>query len=285
MQKAIRSFDRAKINYRIARHSRDFLVFLHGLGGDLTVWGEIRRFFHKHGFSTIAIDLRGHGLSGRPDSFESYSLENFARDVDVVLTREKIRKFILVGHCFGGVISINFYKLFPKKARAYVLISSPHNAPGLARLLKIGTIKSILSGIARYKGTAKTLSHRDFTRFAGTSDLDIKRIYSDIKHTSLRSWLFSFQQLASFEGTSVLRKMDKKTLLIVGGKDLLVGADSSKRMYSLLRNSSLRIMPEANHIIPLNNPELLEQEILEFVSDEGLHKKVGTTNNFKNRRL
>ncbi len=56
-----------KINYKIHKNKNDlYLVFLHGLGGNLYAWNEIRTIMHKKNYSTLAIDLRGHGESFRP---------------------------------------------------------------------------------------------------------------------------------------------------------------------------------------------------------------------------
>src|SRR3989338_8016662 len=107
MQYEIHSFDLAKINYDIVRKKKRFYIFLHGAGGDLKAWDL--NLFHKNGFSTIAIDLSGHGKSERI----SQSLENATKDVYEVIKHEKVRDFVLVGHCFGGMIAITFAKLYP----------------------------------------------------------------------------------------------------------------------------------------------------------------------------
>src|SRR3989344_1665595 len=122
MQKKIKSFDGVKINYEVSGKNENCLVFLHGLGGDLNAWKNERKFFKKKNISTIAIDLRGHGKSERPKSYESYGLDKFAMDVYFVLKKKRKKKFILVWHCFGGIVSMNFYCLFPKMAGGYGFI-------------------------------------------------------------------------------------------------------------------------------------------------------------------
>ena len=109
MQKKIESFDGIRINYSISRVSDFFLIFIHGAGGDLNAWKEQEHFFHKNGLSTIAIDLRGHGLSDRPNSVRSYRLECFAKDIHQIIVKEKIKKFVMIGHCFGGMVTISFH--------------------------------------------------------------------------------------------------------------------------------------------------------------------------------
>ena len=106
MEKKIKSSDGTHINYEISRTKKNnhWLIFIHGAGGDLTAWRKERYFFHKKGYSTIAIDLRGHGKSERPKLLIDYSLDNFAQDVNTVLKHEKINNFSIISHCFGSMI-------------------------------------------------------------------------------------------------------------------------------------------------------------------------------------
>src|SRR3989344_2413697 len=99
MQKKVESFDRININYSINRVSKKFLIFLHGIGGDLTVWKKYVKFFNKKGFSTIAVDFRGHGISDKANKKIDYSVENSAKDIFQIIKKEKIKHFVFIGHC------------------------------------------------------------------------------------------------------------------------------------------------------------------------------------------
>lgn len=270
MQKSIRSFDNVKINYDIHRFSRskEFLIFLHGVGGDLTVWKKERQFFHRQRIPTVAIDLRGHGLSDRPDSIVDYNLENFARDIYQVVKKEDIHNFVLVGHCFGGVVAINFHKLYPALAKAYVLVDTTYKAP--KKMEKSFSdhpfLTSILNKILKHKKLQeKHFCHVNFDKFVGTGDWNVRRIFSDIVHTSLKSWLFTYENLANFDGVKILKNINKPVLIIEGEKDTIFDVLLAKKMKNLIKMSKLDIIPSANHIIVINNPEILEKEIFNFI--------------------
>ena len=53
-------------------------------------WRNERVFLHKKGISTIAVDLRGHGKSGRPKLLGDYNIEKFAGDIHSIIKKEKI---------------------------------------------------------------------------------------------------------------------------------------------------------------------------------------------------
>lgn len=279
MQKKIESFDKVKINYGIKRISKLFLVFIHGAGGDLNVWKKQRHFFHKKGFSTLAIDLRGHGFSDRPDSVRSYRLEHFAKDIYHILIKEKITKFIMIGHCFGGMVTITFHKLFPKLSKAYILIDTTYKAPQFSKMIfnQNSLFMRILNYILKNKDSRKKyLSHVNFDKFKGTGDLNLKRIYSDITHTSLKSWLFTQQNIAQFDGIETLKRIDKPVFIIEGLKDSIFPPKIAKEIHKLIKSSTINVIPNANHILVINNIQALERCMLSYlISIEKLtgHKK------------
>lgn len=268
MQKHLKSFDKVEINYDISRNSGSFVVFVHGAGGDLTAWKKERAFLHRRGISTLALDLRGHGKSGRPSLPANYRLENFARDINAIIRKERISDFVLAGHCFGGMVTIMFHKLFPRLAKSYILIDTTYKAPPQLKWIfrNHPFFVHILNRILKNDDLRKRhFSHVNYKKFVGSSDWDFFRIYSDIAHTSFKSWLFTYENLAKFNGIKILKSIRKPVLVIEGDKDSIFNLLVAKKIKSLIRNSKLDIVPDANHIIVINNPKQLEVEILRFL--------------------
>ncbi len=104
----LESFDGTKICYQYAKKSDKCLVFVHGLVGDMTAWNPEREYFEKLGFSTAALDLRGHGLSDRSTNPSFYDFKNFAEDIKALIKHIEVKKPVMIGHCFGGIISLYF---------------------------------------------------------------------------------------------------------------------------------------------------------------------------------
>src|SRR3990172_1982065 len=79
---------------------RRTLVFLHGFGGNARQWRhQLIRF--SDDFRVLAIDLRGHGLSDRPDG--PYDVDTIAADIEDALDALGVAEpVVLVGHSLGG---------------------------------------------------------------------------------------------------------------------------------------------------------------------------------------
>jgi len=97
------------------------LILIHGLNGDLTGWALVMPEFAKH-YRTIALDLRGHGASGKPD--QPYSIKGFSEDLQEFLQQLQIPRAHILGLSLGGAIAQQFALDYPEKVRALILVST-----------------------------------------------------------------------------------------------------------------------------------------------------------------
>ena len=70
--------------------------------------------------SVTALDLRGIGLSGKPD--EGYSIPELANDVAAFCAAVGMEKPVVVGHSLGGMIAVELGGRFPALPSALVLV-------------------------------------------------------------------------------------------------------------------------------------------------------------------
>lgn len=78
------------------------LVMLHGIGMDWRVWQAVsRRLAPRYGL--YLVDMRGHGLSGKPE--HGYSIAHYAADVEELVDALGLQNAVLVGSSLGGVVA------------------------------------------------------------------------------------------------------------------------------------------------------------------------------------
>jgi len=85
------------------------IVLIHGLASNCRLWDGAARHLAALGHDVIALDLRGHGLSDKPN--DGYSVSSVAQDViDVVSTlsrgNEPWQRPLVIGQSWGGNIVI-----------------------------------------------------------------------------------------------------------------------------------------------------------------------------------
>jgi len=212
------------------------------------------------------MDLRGHGLSGRPEN--AYQFSDFSKDIDAVLKHARVKNYTLIGHSFGAAVILAHHTINPS-AQSYILISSTDKAPARLTYLSnnpqrvIGAFHQRLSGYL----PNKKKNHANFDNFKGTNDWDYKRLYSDIRHTTLHSWLSTYRCLGTFDARKVLKTITQPTLLIHGMQDTIYSPAVAKRVAKKLKHSQLRLIP-GNHILVINNPQEVTATILDFLGDQ-----------------
>jgi alpha-beta hydrolase superfamily lysophospholipase len=91
-----------------ALQSKATIVIVHGLGEHSGRYIHVGDFFARAGFSVLAFDLRGHGLSdGRPIFIRRY--EDYLADLESAITHlERREPLILFGHSLGGQIILAY---------------------------------------------------------------------------------------------------------------------------------------------------------------------------------
>ncbi|MEK6937914.1 MAG: alpha/beta hydrolase [Nanoarchaeota archaeon] len=267
MEKRLTSFDGMKIHYTYSKGKLPLcLVFLHGVGGNWTVWKKEVEFFQKKGFGTLAIDMRGHGFSDAPNDFEKYQMTNFSKDIYAILQKEKVSNFALVGHSLGGAVAINYCVNFKKKMpSALVLVESAclypfnHNT-----LLNRGPyVNHLLRFISEHKLTRE----KSFFHFKDVdlSTQGIKYNFNIISHllhfTPLRTIVKSLDNVEKYvfknkqKIQDTLRDLKIPVLIIAGDKDPVVPPQFSLIMKRLMKGSQLNVLRDEHHLVIMEKSE------------------------------
>ena len=103
-------------------HPQRTFVFIHGFGGKAEQWQfQMQKFAEEN--RVIALDLRGHGLSDKPD--RGYEMSRIIEDLETALTLLKVKgKIVLVGHSFGGAIVTEYALKNPNRVERLILIAT-----------------------------------------------------------------------------------------------------------------------------------------------------------------
>jgi pimeloyl-ACP methyl ester carboxylesterase len=122
---------RGEIHYSLKKSGQNAtsVVFLHGLSSNHTTWIEIMNEIAKKNISSLALDMRGHGHSDKARKRDRYKIAVFREDLEKIIEKEKIDKFIILGYSFSGAVAIDYALKNPDKAKGIILISANHSNP------------------------------------------------------------------------------------------------------------------------------------------------------------
>ena len=115
--------DHLKVHYTNYGRGDTALFFVHGWTCDETVWSEQAPALAEK-IRVITIDLPGHGQSEKPQTIE-YNKDLYVRAIDAVMSDASVRSVILVGHSNGTPFARHYYRNFPGKVKALVVVEGP----------------------------------------------------------------------------------------------------------------------------------------------------------------
>ncbi|MBQ6284937.1 MAG: alpha/beta hydrolase [Bacilli bacterium] len=238
------------INYVFYENkSKESLVFLHGWGQNIEMMMGLAKPFVKK-YNVLILDLPGFGSSAEPDNV--WSIYDYAEMLDLVLKELKIKNPILIGHSFGGKISLCYaIKYNPKKI---VLLASPFKKKIKKETFKVKVYKFIkkIPGLNKLENFVK--KHVGSTDYKNASE-KMRKIL--VNHVNL-------------DLTSELSKIKCPTLLIWGTNDEAVPIEDGQELEKLINNAGLVVYEGCTHYAYL---ERLDQTIKVLNSFIGSDKK------------
>jgi pimeloyl-ACP methyl ester carboxylesterase len=111
------------------------LILLHGITTNRHNFdGLIRAGLGEH-YHLLRVDLRGRGESDKPKT--GYHMRDHAADILEMMDRLKIEKTVLVGHSFGGLLSVFMAAHSPERLEKIVIIDAAREATTEETAVKI----------------------------------------------------------------------------------------------------------------------------------------------------
>lgn len=161
--------DGINLCYELAQGPLTPIVFVHGWCCDHTFFLPQFDHFAARGHTVVAVDLRGHGQSDKPE--EDYSMGTFAEDIAWLTSELKLEHPVFVGHSMGGVVAFELAARRPALPKAIVMINSPVARSAASRAAMPSFLEALeglnyRASLSRYVEEALFLPTDDATRKA-----------------------------------------------------------------------------------------------------------------------
>jgi len=234
-----------KINYKIIGEGKPLLI-LHGWGSRSDNWQKVGELLSARGIKVIIPDLPGFGASNNPKT--AWSIDDYCDFIEEFIKILNLEKFSLLGHSFGGSLSIKCSLRFPEKIEKLFLVSA-------ACFRRNGFKKRALFIIAKI---FKVFSFVPFLRKAFYKFIVRKSDYPYTQGIMKDIYL----KIIKTDLSDILEKVKIPTVIIWGEKDKITPLRQGKIINQRIKNSQLRIISKVGHDLNLKNPEELVKEIL-----------------------
>lgn len=252
---AIFTYQNIELAYTIEGEG-DVVVLLHGWGCDHTIWRQTTDML-KNSHKVIAVDFAGFGNSSEPDSV--WGVEEYTRSIEALLKSLGANYPTLIGHSFGGRVSIVYASR--NEVKRVVLT----DAAGVKPRRKLGYYYKVYSFklmrhllpilIGRQK--AQMLIEQRRQR-SGSSDYNratptMRAILSKVVNEDLQH---------------LMPRVKAPVLLFWGDKDTATPLADAYTMARKMPNTEMVIAKGAGHFAMLEQPELWFTSLKSFLKVE-----------------
>lgn len=264
------------------------VVLVHGFALTMQSWVLQRRALIHAGYRVVSYDQRGHGRSGQP-ALASCTVAQLGRDLaSVVEATCPQGPVVLVGHSMGGMTVMSYAgqhrDVVRDRVLAVALVSTSAGGHEVTELGLGPTVGKVVGSLG--PGVLTRLS-----RHAGPINI-LRKMGKGVQDVFVQRWAFdspvspelvdlvaemifgtSFDVMAAFLpdidaldlSPDITALTGVETLVVNGAGDLITPASHSEEIVRLVPGAEHVVVEDAGHILMLEHPELVTQQLLMLV--------------------
>ncbi|MDQ0337499.1 2-succinyl-6-hydroxy-2,4-cyclohexadiene-1-carboxylate synthase [Caldalkalibacillus uzonensis] len=247
------------------------LLLLHGFTGSKHSWDPFIPTWSRF-FTTMAIDLLGHGKSDAPEDDNRYRMAYVVQDLYAVLEQLKVSQAHVLGYSMGGRVAIAFASQYQHKVKSMVLEST---SPGLKteeeRLARRIQDHALARGIEAEGLAAFVHKWENIPLFATQKTLP-KAVRRHVREQRLSQSPLGLANTLRGMGTgaqpsywSAIKRFHFPVLVLAGALDHKF-CRIAQEMCQLMPEATLSIIEEVGHTIHLEKPHIFDKVVLEYLS-------------------
>lgn len=251
------------------------VVLVHGWGCSAYVFRYNLPALAEAGFRSIAVDLKGHGLSDKPVASDEYTIDSLVEHLRDILDALGLERPALAGHSLGGSLIYHFASRYPERARCLGMLS-PVGLKGvplmrLYRFLTPAPLMPILRQInprvvvkralKRVYGKRGHFTKRDVEEYLAPSQFPEYAL-------AMRELLHNYDWNAGDHRE--LATVNLPAVGIWGSLDHMMPDDGMGIFVSLVPQIVLRAIPDAGHVITEETPDEVNEELIALLRRAGV---------------
>ena len=224
------------------------LLLTPGFGATTRMWDEqVEEFTDRH--QLILWDLPGHGESPAPDAMAP---DTPVRHMAAILDGKKIRRAVLMGLGFGGLLSLRFWRAYPDRVRGLILIGTQ---PGL----RSAATRALAN--AQVEAQARALETHGLDALEGGAEAD-PRLHANANALAAAARALLIQTDPG--ALPWLAEIDVPTLILAGGDDK-PNLSAAHYMARVIPGARAIVVPRANHAANLHKPNAVNAAAAVFL--------------------
>jgi pimeloyl-ACP methyl ester carboxylesterase len=254
------------------------VLLLHGFPEFWYGWRHQIPALAEAGFRVRAPDLRGYGLSDKPEGVAAYRVERLVEDVAELVRHAGAARAHVVGHDWGGVVAWYFAMLRPELLDRLAILNAPHPAAFAREIVKpdqmlrsayaaFFQLPVLPEAVLRAGGFAllKRVFRTEPARPGAFTDADIERYREAFARPGALTASLNYYRAAARYPRPRVRPVAAPTLLIWGEKDPHLTVRLTEGLEAWVPDLRVERLPEASHWVAADEPERVSRLLVDFL--------------------
>lgn len=239
------------------------VLLVHGLGSDHTIWAVLAPLL-PGSWRVVIPDLRGHGLSAKPEG--PYSVELFAGDLWGLLQSLRIDRAHVIGHSLGGAVALRLALDHPGAVRSLTVISGFCGVDDRLRDLFQGLLVTAQAGGygAFFDRALELANTPEFVAANAVMLAAAKEVM--VRNASLSALVATLHACMKVDLTAQLPRVSVPTLVLAGAQDVFTGVSAAQAIADAVPGARTAVIAGAGHNVPVEKPRETYAELQRFLS-------------------
>jgi pimeloyl-ACP methyl ester carboxylesterase len=243
--------------------SGDPIIALHGLGGTLYSWRNLKYSFPNH--RLILIDLKGAGNSPKPHD-KHYSIKDQADLILRFIHENDLKNLTLMGNSYGGAVAlflaIELCKDPASRLVSLILIDSGgynRNLPSHLTILRTPLVGWLVLHLVPPRCLVRKVLRDSYYNPKNITDPQINVYAKAIASPGGRYGLLQTAKQAIpkniNEITAQYKTISVPTLILWGSNDRLIPITIGETLHGVIKKSTLELVPKSGHVPQEEQPD------------------------------
>ena len=236
------------------------LIFVHGAGFDHTIWVMPARYFARHGWRVVALDLPGHGRSqGQAVTSIAQMADWLAQVIDAVSPNQQAS---VVGHSMGSLVAMSLAARHANKVQKLALLGTSAPMP-VADVLLNAALDNDQAAI----DMTNTWSHSARGSLGSSQNPGVSNLHIGERLLQQAGAGVFHTDLAACNGFTAdgLAEVKQPTLVIIGDEDKMTPPRAGLAVADQLPHVQQRRLAGCGHSMLSEQPNQVLDELAAFL--------------------
>jgi 2-succinyl-6-hydroxy-2,4-cyclohexadiene-1-carboxylate synthase len=245
------------------------LLILHGFTGSSRSLLSFARSWP--GFSTLALDVIGHGMSDSPTDPERYTMDRCIEDIEALVEVLDLGRIALLGYSMGGRIAVRYALRHPERLWALLLESASTGIEDDAERKARVESDEVLAERLERDGLEPFIDYwQSIPLWASQASMPQEKrdaLRAQRLQNSVTGLANSLRGMGAGADPAIfdqLPGLDVPSLIMAGGLDTKY-RDLANAMTAVMPNATARIFDNAGHAAHFEQPAAFASAVYEFL--------------------